>query len=458
LFYREIGGLTRENLVFTGAFLMLVCLFANSVSALSLYASSGPYSPNCPVIVESEPGATISMYSMNDEYIGNCIVPLYSEYCVFSLNGKYGDGVYRITDGRAHLFASFSKTASCLNCFIDDKPYPRGMENPSNPNAFCNVSSPWAWSERPLAGVSVSPNAITVGQNQIYIFKAYGFDVNNNTVAITPVWSSSNTNVGTINEYGTFIAKSSGKTAITASFEGQSANASVEVVIIAAPDYEKILVLSAPPSARIGDTIQVRVSRSDGAPFANRTVVITPPTPRITFNVITDEEGALLFKAPEPGVYIYSVNGYSSERAVSTYVEEQPPVSCPACSQQTCSNQTNLTNQTNTCPVSQQQQPLASQITAYLGRLRSYAPAVIGTIIMLAVVFGYLLFVRHRAQSSTAQQEEFSPEKGEETRIWTVDDFEAPEFPAYSPPKTLTPTRAEKTKRAKQKPAKARKR
>ncbi|MEW6329655.1 MAG: Ig-like domain-containing protein [Candidatus Micrarchaeota archaeon] len=417
-----------------------------SAGALSVYASSGPYPADCPIIVKGEPGSTISMYSMNDEYIGNCIVPFYSDYCVFSLSGKYADGVYRVTDGKTHLFVSFSKNAPCLNCFIDDRPYPRGVENPSNPNQFCNVSSPWAWGTRPLAGIVVSPASITLGQNQMYVFRAYGFDANNNTVSITPVWRSSNQQAGTINEHGAFTAKSSGTTAITAEYSGFSANASAEVIIVARPDYEKILSLNAPGSAMLGDTLSARVTKLDGTPFAGRTVTIITPTKTVTLNAMTDDEGRLLFKAPEPGVYLYEVQGYSFEKTVSTFVEAWPPAECQPCANATCPNQT---TQTTECPV-QAQQPITSRITAYFASMGGYAPAVIVVIILLAFVFGYLLFVRYRGAKKEEEQmqtEPFSPEKGEETKIWTVADFETPRVPARVRPKTLAAPASKKTEK-----------
>ncbi len=430
------------------ALLILVCVFVNSASAISLYASSGPYPADCPIIIKGEPGSTISIYSMKDEYIGNCIIPFYSDYCVFSLNEKYGDGAYRITDGSSHLFISFSKSAPCLNCFIDDKPYPRGMESPSNPNEFCDVSSPWAWSTRPLAGVVVSPASITVGQNQMYIFRAYGFDVNNNTVQIAPEWKSGNPQVGEINSHGAFTAKTSGTAIITATYNGLSANSSVEVVVIARPDYEKILSLSAPGAARFGDTLLVRVSRLDGAPFANKTVTILTPNQDITLNALTDEDGRFVFKVPEPGVYTYEVQGYSFEKTVSTFVEEQPPTACQVCANATCPNQTNACQAQQL--QQQPQQPITSRITAYFGRMSGYAPVAMAVIILLAFVFGYLLFVRYRGSKAEAESSQFeglSPEKGEETKIWTVDDFETP--PLYAPPKTLAAPHSAKTKKAK---------
>ncbi len=92
-----------------------------------------------------------------------------------------------------------------------------------------------------LTSINVSPAMATVVVNKTELFVYYPRDQINRSIAVTVTWSSSDTNVGTIDNNGLFTAKAIGTTTITAKNKTVSGTATVtvtdEFVLISAGEF-----------------------------------------------------------------------------------------------------------------------------------------------------------------------------------------------------------------------------
>lgn len=86
-------------------------------------------------------------------------------------------------------------------------------------------------SNQTVSSVTVSPSSVslTVGQSQQLSATAFYSDNSSVNVTNQATWSSSATGVATVNNAGTVTAVATGTATITASFGGQSGNATVTV-------------------------------------------------------------------------------------------------------------------------------------------------------------------------------------------------------------------------------------
>jgi len=119
---------------------------------------------------------------------------------------------------------------------------------------------------RPTGGstlhcITVTPSSATLSVGEQQQFTATGYDSGGTVMTITPTWTSSNTNVGSISQSGLFTAIAAGTTTVTAESEGVQGTAAVTVT--AEPVVSGSVTRSISPSSPSpGDTVTVTLTPS----------------------------------------------------------------------------------------------------------------------------------------------------------------------------------------------------
>jgi len=111
-----------------------------------------------------------------------------------------------------------------------------------------------------LASLIVLPSTATIIAGETQNFIASGYDASGNSVAITPIWSSTDTTVGNISSSGLFIAIKTGTITITATSGSVSGTANITV---AAGQLANITTSPSPASVYSGQTQQFNVTGKD---------------------------------------------------------------------------------------------------------------------------------------------------------------------------------------------------
>lgn len=120
----------------------------------------------------------------------------------------------------------------------------------------------------PVNTVTVTPPNANISVGGVQQYTATLRDINGNILTRTTTWSSSNNAVATVNANGLVTGVAQGQAVITATSEGRSGTAIINVTVVVV----SVLVTPNPGSAQVGGTLQMNSSPRDGSgnPLAGR--------------------------------------------------------------------------------------------------------------------------------------------------------------------------------------------